>query len=205
MDANKKHDEIVDYAARIIRHKAKQLIGTAGFTRLDREDLEQEMMLDLLMRLPKFDPNKSTHKTFVARVVERKVSNLIRHRTQEMRDYRRETYSLNEPIDDGDGGTIERSQTIADQHDRRPGRHRRSDQEAVELVLDVQAMLMRLPADLRRLCELLKSGSIADAVREMDIPRTTLNYRVKKLRKLFEKAGLRDYLRDRPSFWACAG
>jgi len=195
MDASKKQQGIDEYAARVIRHKARQLVGTAGFTKSDREDLEQEMMLDVLQRLPKFDANKATHKTFVARIIERKISKLLRHQASEMRDYRRESYSLDERIDDGDGSTVARGETIAQEElDRRLGRRKRSDQEEWELAHDVAATLARLPEHLRRLCELLKTGSISEAAREMGVPRTTLNDHVKKLREIFEDAGLRDYL-----------
>lgn len=205
MDASDQQ-ELYEYAAKVIKHKARQLVDTAGFTESDREDLEQELMLHVLERLPKFDATKATAKTFVARVIDRKVGKLIRHRNCQMRDPQREDFSLNEHIDDGDGGTIERSQTIAaDELDRRLFRRARSDQEAVELALDVEAMLQRLPDNLRRVCELLKTASIAEAARQLGLPRTTLHDQVKKIRKFFEQAGLRDYLPGGPSSQACAG
>ena len=195
MDASKKQQGIDEYAARVIRHKARQLVGTAGFTKSDREDLEQEMTLDVLQRLPKFDASKATHKTFVARIIERKISKLLRHQASEIRDYRRESYSLDERIDDGDGSTVARGETIGrEELDRRLGRRRRSGQEEWEFAQDVAATLARLPEHLRRLCELLKTGSISEAAREMGVPRTTLNDHVKKLREIFEDAGSRGYL-----------
>lgn len=206
MQANKKQDGLSEYAAVLIHHKARQIIGKAGFTKDDVDDIEQEMTLELLERLPKFDPAKSAHKTFVARIIDRKVANLIRDRNCEKRDPRREEYSLNECIDDSEGGSVERIQTIAaEEADRRLGRQERSDQETAELALDVEEVLKRLPDNLRRLCELLKTGSIADAARAMGVPRTTLNDHVKKLREFFEAAGLRDYLSGHPSSGECAG
>ena len=195
MQANQEQRGISDYAAALIRCKARQLVNKAGFTKDDVEDLEQEMTLDLLMRLPKFDVNKATQKTFVARLVERKISKLIRHRRQEMRDYRRRARSLNEPIKDEDGGIVERGDTIAEEEiNRRLGRRSRTAQEDLELALDTAETLSRLPEHLRRLCELLKTGTIAEAARQLGIPRTTLNDHVRKLREMFEHAGLRDYL-----------
>ncbi len=153
------------------------------------------MMLDLLMRLPKFDPNKATQKTFVARIIERKVSKLIRHRTCEMRDHRREVCSLNERLEAENGATVELSETIAlEERDRMTGRRSRSAQEDWEFAQDMAATLARLPENLRRLCELLQRGTISDAACEMGVPRTTLNDHVKKLRVIFENADLRDYL-----------
>ena len=48
MGFENRYDGIDDYAVRLIKHKARQLIGSAGFTESDRDDLEQDLMLDLL-------------------------------------------------------------------------------------------------------------------------------------------------------------
>ena len=45
------YDGIDAYAADLIRHKARQLVGKAGLTENDRQDLEQELMIDLLSRM----------------------------------------------------------------------------------------------------------------------------------------------------------
>lgn len=207
MSANQKQQcELSDYAIRLIRHRARRLVATTGFAPDDIEDIRQDLILDLLERLPKFDPTKAAHEMFVVSIIDHKVAALIRDRNCEKRDPRREECSLNECIDDGEGGSVERVQTIAaEEAARRLGRQVRSDQETAELALDLEDVLKRLPDNLRRLCELLKTGSIADAARAMGVPRTTLNDHVKKLREFFEAAGLRDYLSGRPSSGACAG
>ena len=69
--------EIDGYAVALIRCKAKQLIRRAEFKGMDSEDLEQEMMLDLLQRLPQYDASRASRNTFIARVVEHKVATLI--------------------------------------------------------------------------------------------------------------------------------
>ena len=48
--------DLNDYARTLISHKARQLIGRHGFVPDDREVLEHEMSLDLLLRLENFDP-----------------------------------------------------------------------------------------------------------------------------------------------------
>ena len=42
-----------------------------------------------------------------------------------------------------------------------------------------------LPPDLRALCDCLQAGSLSNAARTLGIPRTTLNDRLKRLRKHF--------------------
>jgi len=195
MDGSK-HASLDDYARETIRHKARQLIGKYRFTRDDFEDLQQNMTLDLLERLPKFDPDKATHSTFVARVVEHKISSLIRHRTQEMRDYRREAFSVNEAIKDGNGGTVERAQTISqDELSLRTGKYRRPEGDRINLRLDLSFIMAGLPPELQHLAKLLQTYSIAETARRLGVPRSTLyETGIARLREIFEDKGLRKYL-----------
>ena len=196
MTANQKHESLDDYARDTIRHKARQLIGKYGFTRDDYDDLQQEMTLDLLGRLPKFDPDKAAHTTFVARVIERKISKLIRHRRQEIRDYRREACSVNDPIEDGNGGTVERAQTIGqDEQDLRAGKHSRPEAERIDLRLDMSFVVSGLPPELKHLTELFQTHSTLDVAREMGVHRSTLYARdIARLREIFEDKGMKEYL-----------
>lgn len=191
-----KRSHLDSYARNLIRIKARQLVGKAGFTADSIEDLEQEMTLDLLQRLPRFDSNKAAHTTFVARVIDRKISNLIRHRTAELRDFRRESGSLNDEVRNGSGETDERAQTLSrtDNH-RDPGRHHRPQNEDAGLRLDFSVVLDRLPPDLRQLAELLTTCSISEAARKLGVPRSTLRDNdIARLRELFESEDLRGYL-----------
>ena len=181
---------IDDYALRHIRHRARQLARTEGFTAQDIEDIQQDLIMDLLERLSKFDATKATCNMFVTSIIDRKVAAFIRDRNCKKRNPRREECSLNECIDDGEGGSIERIQTIA----------ANSNQETTDLALDVEAVINRLSDDLRRLCELLKTNSITDTARAMGVPRTTLYTYIRQLRKVFKAAGLQNYLAGRSSF-----
>lgn len=195
MGAHQNQGTISEYAANLIRRKARQLARTAGFTESDREDLEQEMRLDLLKRLLKFDPNKAAQNTFVTRVIERKVSRLMRHRTCGMRDHRRESCSLNDQVDDPDCGAVERASTVSEDHaEVRLLRQRRTQEEATRLRLDVEMVLSALPDDLRQVVERLMAETITEAADGLGIPRTTVNDARDRLRAMFEDAGLHEYL-----------
>ncbi len=194
MQANQKQ-RVSDYAAELIRCKARQLVGKAGLTRDDVEDLEQEMTLDLLLRLPKFDPNKAAHTTFVARVIERKISKLIRDRKREKRDHRRASGSLNEPIVDGESGTTERVHTISqDVVDVRHRRRDRTREEEAKLRFDVSLVLRELPEDLQAVASQLMGETITEAAKSLGVPRSTLYGAIDRLRSVFRKAGLQHYL-----------
>ncbi len=190
------YDDIDPYAVEIIRFKARQLVGQAGFTVVDRDDLEQELILDLLRRLPNYDPKRAKRNTFIARVVEHKIATLIEKQTAHKRDYRRCRCSLNERFEEEEEGrSVERAETL-DQEDYllRIGVEPGAAEELRVLALDVVVVLETLPPELGDLCRRLKQETVAEISRDTGVPRATLYQSVTKLREIFEDAGLKDYL-----------
>ncbi|GIW85376.1 MAG TPA: sigma-70 family RNA polymerase sigma factor [Dehalococcoidia bacterium] len=182
------------FAARLIRRKARQLVGRAGFTRSDRDDIEQELALKLLKQLSAFDPGEAHWHVFVTTVVERYAASLLRDKRAEKRDHRRAT-SLHVLIETGDNGPVELAETVGRrEQDARLGRDPRSDEERAQLAGDVADVLADLPADLRDVAERLKHDSVSQVARDLGLPRTTLLRRMEHVRRAFEGAGLRDYL-----------
>jgi RNA polymerase sigma-70 factor (ECF subfamily) len=178
----------------IIRRKIKQLIGQAGFTWQDRDDLERDLILRVLQSLPSFDPDQAHRNKCITAVVERYVANILRNKRAEKRDHRR-IGSLNVMIDSAEDGATEMSQTISQRElDARRNRHPRSNEELAHLRQDIAEVLATLPGELRDLAERLKAQSISEIARETGIPRTTLYESVRRLRRRFESAGLREYL-----------
>ena len=191
-----KHDDGIDpYAVRLIKYKARRLIGQAGFSVSDRDDLEQEMILDLLRRLPKYNPKRAQLNTFIARVVEHRIATLIEARKAGIRDYRRCPYSLNDRFEDEEGRSVERVETL-DQEDYllRTGAQSRPADELSALAIDVAAVLERLPPELRELCRRLGTETVTEISRDAGVPRGTIYESIKELREIFEDAGLKDYL-----------
>ncbi len=195
MGYENRYQGIDDYAVQLIKYKARQLVGRVGFTESDREDLEQEMVLDLLRRLPKFDPKRAGRNTFIARVVEHKVATIIEAQKAGMRDYRLCSCSLNDRLEDKEGRSIERMETI-DQEDylRRTGKLSRPMSELRNLSIDLRSAVQTLPPELRELCKRLQTESVTEISRDTGIPRGTIYESIKKLRAIFEDAGLKDYL-----------
>ena len=186
---------IDEYAARIIKCKASQLVGKVGFNESDREDLEQEMVLDLLGRLPKFNRERSRLHTFITRVVDHKVATIIEAREAGKRNYRLCTCSLNDSLGDREGNTTERGESI-DQEDyfHRMGWLSSPAAESRDLAIDVRRVLAGLPRDLRELCKHLQVKSITEVSRETGIPRGTIYDLRRKVRAILEESGLKDYL-----------
>lgn len=178
----------------IIRRKVNQLTGRAGFTRQDRDDLEQDLFVRVLQSLPKFAPGQAHLNKFITTVVERYVANILRNKRAEKRDHRRIS-SLNVMIEITDEGPTELAQTIGDRElDARIGRQRRTEEELAQLALDLADMIATLPESWRTLLELRKTRTMQQVADEMGVPRTTLNDWMRRIRQRFENSGLQDYL-----------
>ena len=190
-DFNEKVDR---FARGIIRRKINQLIGRAGFTEQDRKDLEQELILRLLQSLPSFDPNHAHRNVFTTTVIERYVANILRNKRAMKRDHRRVS-SLHVMVDIGEEDKIEMTQNISQRElDAQRGCHPRSDEELAQLVQDLAEAMAKLPDELRELAERLKTETVSEIARDKGIARTTLNESVRRLRRRFENAGLKEYL-----------
>jgi RNA polymerase sigma-70 factor, ECF subfamily len=192
------HDDLdarLDRFARgIIRNKARQLIGQAGFTPSDREDIEQSLTLHLLQRLDAFDPTRRHRNVFVTTVIERRVANLLRDRKAALRDPSR-VVSLDAPGTTTDGSPTSLADGVKQaDHDARHLRRSRDEHELAQLALDLATVMEKWPEDLRDLAQRLMSKSTAEVARDLQVPRTTLYESIKEIRRRFDDAGLRGYL-----------
>jgi len=197
METNAKRNALTDYALELVHHKARQLVGKAGYTQDDVDDIKQDLIVDLLERLPQFDPAKATYNTFVARLVERKISNLLRDRQAEMRDHRREVCSLNEEIDTGEDEPVQRLTTISqDDQDIRTGKYARPAEERAHHQRDMESVRDGLTPELRQVAEMLQTKSVSQVARELGIPRRTFREKhLTQLREVFTAKDMDDYLR----------
>jgi len=182
MDHQNTYFELGEYANDLIRSKARTLIGKAGFTSADCEDIEQELALDLLVRLENYDPQKSKRSTFMTRVVEHRIATLLEERRAACRDWRLCRESLDDPARQEDD-------------DATPHGEHRADPSAVDgddiaLTLDLQAALDASPGDLHELWDLMLKANMYRIAQDTGIPRTTLYYRLKRLRHALRAAGL---------------
>lgn len=174
---NPNHDR---FTRGIIHRKVKQLIGRANLAPQDREDLEQDLFVRVLQSLPRFNPDVAHRNKFITTVVERHVANILRNKSAQKRDPRRVS-SLTLTIE-------------ATQRDVHLGRRGRSDQELAELAMDLAVVTATLPERWRTFLELRKTLTMTEVAIEMGVPRTTLYSWIPRIRRRFEKKGLKDYL-----------
>ncbi|HOM71132.1 MAG TPA: sigma factor [Armatimonadota bacterium] len=88
-----------EYARKTIKLKVRPLIGILGFREIDRDDLEQELAVHLIRRLPDYDSRKGTIKTFITMVVDSKIKTIIRLRKLRDRAFDNPDCSLRVHVD----------------------------------------------------------------------------------------------------------
>jgi RNA polymerase sigma-70 factor (ECF subfamily) len=189
-----KYNGIDEYASNLIRIKANQLIGKAGFTEDDRKDLEQELMLDLLMRMRFYDSSKSKRSTFMSVLVERHAATILESRQAQRRSYRRQMISLNATPSNCDSEPEELNDCLSGDGTFQVHLTGSIDDREWDIGLDLRRFIASLPEDLRELCQHLCSGNKAKIARTLKIHRTTIYLKLKALREALLKQGLQEYL-----------
>ena len=195
MHRNNRYEGIDEFAVRSIRSKARELVGQYGYTRSDIKDLEQELVLDLLKRLPKYDPKRAQRNTFINRIINHKVATIIESKKAAKRDYRRSGGSLSEDYEDSEGRITPRLERVDSRSCRqRMGWSVEPSIEQMDLKIDLDQVVAGLPPELRELCERLKFQTVAEIFQETGAPRSTIYDRMKRIRAVFEDRGLKEYL-----------
>jgi RNA polymerase sigma-70 factor (ECF subfamily) len=196
MGAGTSREDINAYANRVIRNKARQLVGKSGLNKSHVQDLEQEMRIDLFERMPKFDGSRASCRTFIVRIVNHKASKIMRSQWADKRHFKRNECSLNELVDDGDGFKVQRSETIdQDEYVRRTaGGATMPAAERRDLAVDLEGAAEDLPRDIRAVFDRLKTQTIAEVAAETGISRTSVMRIIYVLREHLARAGLEKYL-----------
>jgi len=185
------------FSAGLIRRKARDLVGSAGFLEADCEDLEQELTADLLRRLPQLDESRAKRETFITRVVTHKVASLVRAQKAGLRDYRRRAGSLDDRAEDLDGEDNDCPPVLdSAEFVLAAVAAANREEDRLGLRLDLTRAVSRLPSRLRSLCRRLLRSSPAQIAREIGVHRCTVHEAVRRVRARFEGEGLAAYLED---------
>jgi RNA polymerase sigma factor (sigma-70 family) len=183
------------FVRNLVRRKARQVVGRAGIRPGDVPDIEQDLLVAFLQRLPAFNPRRANLHAFATVVVNHRLANLLRDRRALKRDHSN-TASLSAPIRTKDRSLVELVETVGEgAQDARTGRQPPTAEEASDLALSVAEAQAVLPDRLRAVAERLKMGdSITRIAADLGVPRTTVQHWIKQIRRRFERAGLEDYL-----------
>ena len=168
---------IDDYVLERIDYRSRRLAIQFGFTDEQREDLSQDMVVEVLSAMPKFDPAQSNRKTFISRVLDNFVKNAIRteiHRRQRECD----TPVPLEDISEGYTPVV---------NDPRQGQL--SEAEQLDTQMDVAQILSQMPRHLQKICSLLKTHSITETAKKLRINRTAIYRQLAEIREHFQRSG----------------
>lgn len=164
--------------SQIIQHKARRLIGKAGFTPSDLPDIEQEMLFKLSRSQAAYDPSRAKPSTFVKTVAERQGMNLVRKQQSRGRSKVR-LHSLEGHALAGLAG-------------------RPYSQTPLDLQFDVQEKISQLSQSDQDLCKCLMHMTFSQTARAMSVPRSTLQDMVRRMGHRLMELGLESYAPFRP-------
>lgn len=174
------------YVQNMIRFKAREMARQFGLCDADRDDIEQELRLDILKRAERYDSAKSSIATFSNRIITHRIASLIQERQAECRDWRLEI-SLQEQCPDQNDGEATWEDFLDGEGNLGPVKTRLSpDHEAADMRMDIAHLLNLLSPEQRAFCLRLREQTVAEIAAETGIPASTLYDLRRKLRLIFK-------------------
>jgi DNA-directed RNA polymerase specialized sigma24 family protein len=174
----------------LIRHKARRLARSGGFSRSDQADIEQELAIHLMSKSGSFDPNRAQAATFASRLIENRARSMHRAALMQKRDARR-CVSLNAPTFNKRGKATTLAECVdASVGRRHTGQRVRSELDARQLKFDVTEATKDLDSSLRDMAALLSHVSPFAAAEVMGISRRQAAEYVGALRESYLERGL---------------
>ena len=168
--------EFTSYLLQQTGLRASLLHNSFGFAADDWDDLRQDLALDCLRRLPRFDRSRGNWRGFVRGVVRNHACVLASRHSR-----RPEVQSL---LSDDCGGGGDAPLTVAHSalaEDFLP---------ALELSLDAQRVLAGLPEELQLIARCLTEMSFFAISRRAGLTHTQLKRKIARIREAFVAAGL---------------
>lgn len=152
------------------------------------EDLLQECLVHWFFTKAKYQKEESTQRTFLNRIIRHKLADIARLKMTNKRKSFYLSQSLDAMDEDGEFDGKKEKILMIENH--------MVEEISVE---DLPSAMARAMAGLsfrqKQLCRLLSEGmSLVKAGERMNIPRTTLQDEIKRIREAFKKEGLEEYL-----------
>lgn len=158
------------------------------------EDLLQECLIHWYFVRDNYDPKReASQKTFMGRIIRNKLTDLVRERKADKRKLGHLAVSLDEPF-----GEEEDSTALIDQIDEQNVKSSFPNLLVdIQLKIDLSRALRGLTPKQRKLCNLLgeKGLTVKEASEYLKTPRSTIYEELKRIRAIFRKENLADYLK----------
>jgi len=156
-------------------------------------DLYQECFIHWGRVSGNYNPSRgASRKTYMGEVIQNKLIDLVRERESDKRKASYTADSLDGPL-----GEDEDSPILGDTIDESAIKGGSPDPFLpVDLGIDLSRVLDRLTPRQKRIWQLRKEGfSVTEASRLLKTSRSTLHDELKRIGRIFEKEGLREYLK----------
>lgn len=168
--------DVTTYLLQQTALRASLLQTGFGFAADDWDDLRQDLALDCLRRLPRFDGSRGNWKGFVHGVVRNHACVLA------SRQIHRPHF---QPLEYNDGAELPDGSSTG-QADEEPAEDFRP---LLELGLDTERVLAELPEELQRIARYLSEMPISGVRRKTGLTLAQLNQRIRRIRAAFMAAG----------------
>jgi hypothetical protein len=197
MKSNNRYKGIDTFTIKTIRTKARELIRKRHFLAYDQEDIEQELIMHLLTRLPLADITGQQLKAgIIKKLVDEKAAKLIRSAIAQKRGRNCTLCSIDDPIGSSPEGNLYLD-IIPENSTFFEAAYFSVDTQA-ECKIDVDRALQNMPITdgcmpLSELCELLKKMTITEIHEEKGVSRPALYRSISKIRQAFLENNLKIY------------
>ena len=163
--------------------------------RVEFNDLLQEVLIQWYLSKDKYNSNRdASEKTFMAKVVENKLTDILREVKTDKRTLNYQTISLDQPL--GDDESCSTLGDVISKNDILSGNNITSDPFLkISLKIDLEKALQRLDPIQKKICNLIiKEGlNVSELSEYLNTPRSTIYDEIKRIRKIFEKEHLKNY------------
>ena len=160
----------------------------------DFEDLLQECLIHWLFVKDGYDSTReASQKTYMSKVIQNKLTDLVREREADKRKISQFTVSLDEPI-----GNEEDAPSLIEKIDEKTISDSPQDTfQQVQLKIDLSKAIKKLTPQQKKICHFLGEDgfSIKQVSEYLKTPRSTIYDEIKRIKTIFMKENLEDYLK----------
>jgi len=158
-------------------------------------DLLQEVFIHWYLNKDKYNSNRdASKKTFMAKVVENKLNDILREVKTDKRKVISHTISLDQPL--GDDESCSTLGDVISENDILQSSNTLSPFLKIQLKVDLSRAFLKLNSWQKKICNLILNEdlNVSELSPCLNTPRTTIFDEIKRIRKVFEKEQLKDYL-----------
>ncbi len=154
------------------------------------DDLLQDCLICWLDLRERYDPGRgASKKTFMAGVIKKELEKIAEKLKADKRKTIYEAVSLDEPLNDDEVESTLKDK-ISEDRDAPP-------QTEADLKIEISKIYQKLTPQQKKLCKLLSDEdlTINEVCKQFGKQRSSVYREISRIREIFEKEGLRDYLK----------